>query len=175
MQLAVACQAAARLPICLCVGAPEQWGSGALQCPLSWQLSDESPMSCRSPEQEKRTVEPEVNFSPLMVACGGAPGWPQSTSVWQGDKWENKVGVPLRTILFPPQVRRRIRPYFSIAEDARVRAFAALLMREESGLSARVDVPHLLHYFTRHNACLSALLLLLLLNQLGLMTQRKVP
>lgn len=98
------------LPICLCVWAPEQWGSGALQCPLSWQLSDESPMSCRSPEQEKRTVEPEVNFSPLMAACGGVPGWPQSTSAWQGDKWENKAARAFKDLFFSFQVRQRIPP-----------------------------------------------------------------
>lgn len=31
---------------------PEQCGSGPLQWPFSWQLSDDSPMSWRSPEQE---------------------------------------------------------------------------------------------------------------------------
>lgn len=157
-----------KLPVCLCVGAPEQWGSGALQCPLSWQLRDESPMSCRSPEQEKRTVEPEVNFSPLMVACGGAPGWPQSTSAWQGDKWENKAAVPLRTFLFPPKFSSE---YLSFVKDMRVRGFVVPLMRVESGLGACFDVPYLLHYFTPHNACSHVLPLL---NQLGLIAQRKV-
>lgn len=133
------------LPICLCVWAPEQWGSGALQCPLSWQLSDESPMSCRSPEQEKRTVEPEVNFSPLMAACGGVPGWPQSTSAWQGDKWENKAARAFKDLFFFFPSSAADPSVFSVAKDVRIRAYVVLLMRAESGFGACGDVPHLLH------------------------------
>lgn len=53
---------------------------GALHIPLSWHVLDDSPFSCLPPRQEYRTVEPNVNLSPLSTPLGGEPGWPQSTT-----------------------------------------------------------------------------------------------
>lgn len=70
---------------------PEQKGMGALHIPLSWHVRDVSPFSCLPPRQEYRTVEPNVNLSPLSTPFGGEPGWPQSTTRyqerWRWDKW----------------------------------------------------------------------------------------
>lgn len=56
---------------------------GELHIPLSWHIREDSPFSCLPPRQEYRTVEPNVNFSPVSMPLGGEPGWPQSTTTHQ--------------------------------------------------------------------------------------------
>lgn len=56
---------------------------GELHIPLSWHIREDSPFSCLPPRQEYRTVEPNVNFSPVSMPLGGEPGWPQSTTIHQ--------------------------------------------------------------------------------------------
>lgn len=62
---------------------PEQKGMGVLHIPLSWHIREDSPFNCLPPKQEYRTVEPNVNFSPVSTPLGGEPGWPQSTTTHQ--------------------------------------------------------------------------------------------
>lgn len=59
---------------------------GALHIPLSWHVLEDSPFSCLPPRQEYRTVEPNVNLSPLSTPLGGEPGWPQSTTSRHGKR-----------------------------------------------------------------------------------------
>lgn len=168
-RLAVAWQAAASSPFACVFGHLSSGAAGrsSVRSADSWVMSLLWAVALRSRKSVRWSRRWTSRRSWLRAeACPGGRSPPLRDRETNG---KIKPRVPLRTFFsffFPSSAADP--SVFSVAKDVGVRGFTVLLMRAESGFGACGDVPDLLHYFTRHNAPPP-------LNQLGLITQRKVP